>query len=311
MQSTLNPNQVEPRDIRLDTSDAARVARAAGEAPSLAPEAVRHALDAHARAASSDGAGAAVPPVDTTFRPAVDNVRIAGDRGAMGKRVLRGVAGFVFTVCVGVAVVAFQESPYGDVAKQTIRQTAARWVPQFVPASWLSSDPEVAAEPNASTDQAAATNAAPPQQTASAQATADAGAPTAAGLSPDLTQLLQSMAHDLATVEQGIEQLKASQDQLARDNAKAVEQLRASQEQMARLIAKATAEQNRARLAALPPRPAAVNPTAFPARRPVSALPPPQTIAPPPVSAPPPAATQPPAEDAQVSSAPRPPMPVH
>jgi hypothetical protein len=36
--------------------------------------------------------------------------------------------------------------------------------------------------------------------------------PTAAALSPELTQLLQSMARDLATLGQGIEQLRASQD---------------------------------------------------------------------------------------------------
>jgi hypothetical protein len=46
------------------------------------------------------------------------------------------------------------------------------------------------------------------------------------------------MARDFATVGQGIEQLKARQEQLARDNASAVEQLKANQEQMARAIAK-------------------------------------------------------------------------
>jgi hypothetical protein len=42
------------------------------------------------------------------------------------------------------------------------------------------------------------------------------------------------MASDLANVEQKIEQLKASQEQMARDNASAIEQLKASQEQTAR-----------------------------------------------------------------------------
>jgi len=48
------------------------------------------------------------------------------------------------------------------------------------------------------------------------------------------------MAHDLATLEQGIEELKTRQEQMARDNANAVEQLKASQDQMARVIAKAS-----------------------------------------------------------------------
>ena len=37
---------------------------------------------------------------------------------------------------------------------------------------------------------------------------------------PELTQLLQNMARDIATVEQGIEQLKASQERMVADNAK-------------------------------------------------------------------------------------------
>ena len=57
--------------------------------------------------------------------------------------------------------------------------------------------------------------------------------------------MLQTMARDLANVEQGIEQLKTSQQQMASDNAKAIEQLKTSQEQMARDNAKA-AEQLKA-----------------------------------------------------------------
>jgi len=71
------------------------------------------------------------------------------------------------------------------------------------------------------------------------------------------------MAHDLATVEQGIEQLKASQERMASDNARAVEQLRASPEEMTRLVARASEQDQRAKTAALPPRPVAT-----PARKP-------------------------------------------
>ena len=51
------------------------------------------------------------------------------------------------------------------------------------------------------------------------------------------------MARDLASVQQEIEQLKASQAELARENARTAEQLKANQEQMARAIANAS-EQN-------------------------------------------------------------------
>jgi hypothetical protein len=86
----------------------------------------------------------------------------------------------------------------------------------------------------------------------SLQTTSQDPAPTVAFMSPELTQRLQTMARDLANLEQGIEQLKNSQElltrdnatvaehlkaalsQLTRDNAAIIEQLKASQEQTAR-----------------------------------------------------------------------------
>ena len=71
------------------------------------------------------------------------------------------------------------------------------------------------------------------------------------------------MTRDLATVGQGIEQLKAGQEQMARDNANAAEQLKAIQEKMARVVAKAS-EQNQ-RPTSAPP----LRPIATPTRKPV------------------------------------------
>ena len=97
-------------------------------------------------------------------------------------------------------------------------------------------------------------------------------------------QLLQSMARDLATLGQAIEQLKVSQQQMARDHVNAVDLLRASQEQMARVIAKtseakaseakAPGQNPRAGVSAPPPRP-----TATPTRKPAPTLPSPQATA--------------------------------
>jgi hypothetical protein len=75
-------------------------------------------------------------------------------------------------------------------------------------------------------------------------------------------------------VQQGIEQLKASQEQTARENAKVAEQLKVNQEQMTRLIAKASEQNLRPRTSAPPPRPVAT-----PIRNPVSTLPSPQARA--------------------------------
>src|SRR6266851_5394636 len=80
--------------------------------------------------------------------------------------------------------------------------------------------------------------------------------------------LLQSMARDLATVGQRIEQLKAS-----------IDQLRAGQQQMSREIAKPfeskASEQNLRRKASAPP----PRPTAASTRKPVPTLPSPQATA--------------------------------
>jgi septal ring factor EnvC (AmiA/AmiB activator) len=107
--------------------------------------------------------------------------------------------------------------------------------------------------------------------------------PAAAPIPPEVTQSLQAMARDLANVQQEIEQLKASQDELARENARTAEQLKASQEQIARAISSASEQNLRpktstatsaatsAAASANPPRP-----VANPARKPVSTLQPTQ-----------------------------------
>ena len=55
---------------------------------------------------------------------------------------------------------------------------------------------------------------------------------------PDQTQLLQTIARDLANLERNIEQLRANQQQMASDNSKAIGELKASQEEMKRALAK-------------------------------------------------------------------------
>jgi Skp family chaperone for outer membrane proteins len=169
-----------------------------------------------------------------------------------------------------------------------------------------------------------AAKAEPPQPAPLAQT-----APPAAALSPELTQLHQSIARDFAAVGQAIEQLKASQEQMARDNASVAEQLKASQEQtvrviaqlseqfkasqeqtardnasvaeqlkasqeqLARVIAKVSEQKPRPRISALPPQP-----TATPTGKPAPTLSSPQATA------------QPKAEKPQVSSASPRPAPV-
>jgi hypothetical protein len=98
---------------------------------------------------------------------------------------------------------AFWESPYGDATKQIV----ARWALSLV------------------------------------QPTLRDPAPTVALMPSELTQRLQTMARDLANLEQGIEQLKNSQDQMTRDNATVAEQLKAALSKLTRDNAAAINEQ--------------------------------------------------------------------
>ncbi|WP_240535765.1 hypothetical protein [Bradyrhizobium sp. STM 3809] len=83
----------------------------------------------------------------------------------------------------------------------------------------------------------------------------------------DLTPLVEKIARDVATLQTGLQDLKASQEQASRDQAKAIEQLQASQDQLARAVRASKTEPTTvgaaARLAPRPPQPPA-RPPRFP-----------------------------------------------
>jgi hypothetical protein len=158
------------------------------------------------------------------FRPAaaaVNNVQVPGDRPSIGRRAVRAFTRFLLTACIGGAGVAWQF--YGDGAKRII----ASWAPQIVlTSSPLLQNPGPPEQPSPPAVQVVDVNAAPTQPAAPAHTAPKGAAPNAPALSPDSAQLLQSMARDLASVGQEIEQLKASQQQMSRDGAKRSEQNR-------------------------------------------------------------------------------------
>ena len=228
MDTTLNPKQTDTRNAvfaRVD-EELANVY----EQLTRADEQIAGMQEQRSRSEP----GAARHPSDhpqtrvNTFRPAVP-----GKRASLGGRAVRGFTGLILTACICVAAIVWQSS-YGDAAKRI----AARWTPQFVATSSLPPEnPEFSAQPRPPAVQPVAAKTASPRPAPLAQTAAEDVAPTAAALSPEVTQLLQSMARDLATAGQGIEQLKASQEQMTRDSASIAEQLKANQEQMARVIA--------------------------------------------------------------------------
>jgi hypothetical protein len=301
MHSTLKLKPTDdPHDIVVVAPDAVQVAPADDEISNLLREAARQYSGQQTHTASNLPAAPPVPPVDTTFRPAAaGNVH----RRSMAGRALRAFAALLLAACIGVAGIAWQS----DAAKKMIAKVATQLV-------LTSSDPSEqsgsSAQPAKPAVEIAAASAASGQPVPLAQTASEAVAPAAAASSADSSQVLQSMARDLASAGQEIEQLKAS-----------IEQLKASQQQMSRDMAKTSenkaSEQNvRPRLSALPPRPAAA-----PARRPIAPYPPrqaataptyPQAAAPyvPRQIEPQPQTTAPPQADPELSSVPRPPMPL-
>jgi hypothetical protein len=177
---------------------------------------------------------------------------------------LRVLVGLPLAACIVAAALVLRSS-YGGGAKLDV----TRWAPQLVSTGSLT--PENApppAQPAPSIVQVAAAGEAPPattpvapivSQDATPPATPAAptvsqdttptaprpppttpqdAMPSAAAALPDHTQLLQTIATDLANMKRDIEQLKANQQQTASDNSRAIEQIKASQEEMKRQIAR-------------------------------------------------------------------------
>jgi hypothetical protein len=294
MQSTLNTRQTDdPHDFVVVPPDAIRVVPSDDELSHVLRNAARHLGDTQPHAESGLPDHAAVPPVDTSFRAtAVDNL-LPRQRASLGGWALRGLMAFLFAAFTGAAGIAWQF--HGGPVKQAI----AEWAPPQLLAL-ASSQP--AQEPAAS---------APGVETAAADApvvppAAEAAAPAAAAPSGEPSQLIQSMARDLASAGQEIEQLKAS-----------IAELKAGQQQIAREIAKGSEQNQRPRVSSAPPRPVAAHaphkpPMPYPPRQAAAspAFPPSAPyVPPPPQSTAPPQASAYPA-DPGISSVPRPPMPV-
>lgn len=190
-------------------------------------------------------------------------------RPSRGRPLLRGFIGVVAAACIIGGALALQSS-YGATAGPAI----ARWAaPYLGSVSWLPlAKPEQVTQPMPSGVRLAAADAAPPPAMPLAQAGTQDAAPPPVTL-PELAQLLQTMTRDLATVQQGIDELKASQERLANDNTKIAEQVRASQDQLTRLATRVSEQEQRAARAAVPPPPPPPRPVAEPARRPAPASP--------------------------------------
>ena len=180
-------------------------------------------------------------------------------RPSRSRPALRGFIGLLLTA--GICTAAFAWHSYGETARPMI----TRWMPQLAAASALPEEtPKLAAEPTPPGVQLAAADTAISQLPAPVQSVAQD--PAASPTPSETAELLQTMARDLASLRQEVEQLKAGQEALARETAGNAEQLRETREQTARAIA-SISEQNQRRAPIAPPLP-----VANPARKPASAL---------------------------------------
>jgi hypothetical protein len=330
MQSGVKPTATDgPRDFVVIPFDQVKVAPSDAEITDLLRTAARQHSETEVRAALEAEAQAPVPAVDTTFRATAVNDDVPRRKGSFGRRAMRALVALL--VAAGITGAALGWQFFGYATKKAV----GRWLPQMALTSSLTldklgfgseskpSDKPADAQADAAPAQVVASDT--PVQNATDGTASDNAAANAAAPSSDPAQQLQSMARDLASANQEIETLKAS-----------IAELKASQQQMARDLSKATdklAEQGaKAKIANAPPHPAVPRKPAA-TYSPSASYSPSPTPAPPPAYrpapssyaaqasvAPSPAAAQPyvppppiplqPADPGIVGAAPRPPMPV-
>ena len=291
----------DPHDAVQISPDIVLASRPLSVAPALAPEIkprpepkidpaflLKPRMNPEPRFSTVAEPQAATPSVDTAVRVAASDGLSRQKRSSAGKWLRGAFVTMLFAGGSAAATVAWDK--HGD----TARQMLAEWTPAL--ASLLPSTsqtaPVAAAQAAPPADQAATDQAA--DQTAAPPATqVAAAAPTTT--QSDAAPSVQSMTRDLAAMAQQIEQLKAN-----------IAELKAGQEQMAREMAKPSAPKPvadarprvdpRAQMSALPPRPAAppvrkpkpvVSQTYMPAYSPAPLAPPPPSHA---SAVPPPAA---------------------
>jgi hypothetical protein len=168
---------------------------------------------------------------DTTHRPTAGHIPQRSS-GSTGARVLIALA---VATCIGGAAFASRSSG-GEAA----RGVMAPWLQSYMSPSWMSvSKPSALAQQGASPIRLAAVGTDLLQAVPVVQDVAASPGAIPAPSSGEVMQTLQTMAHDIATMQQGIEQLKANQAQIAADNARAIEQIRANQDQLRQAFASA------------------------------------------------------------------------
>ena len=133
------------------------------------------------------------------------------------RRLSRSVSGLLALGSIGVAILAWQSS-HGQVSPETAASVSIK--KQETPANPAKNSLEAATK----------TNAAPFEPVLQATPEASPISSVPATMAPELVQQVQMIAHELAHLEQGIDQLKAAQAQMVRGNGELADHLKATQE---------------------------------------------------------------------------------
>jgi len=280
MQSMQKPKPTDdPHDVLVVAPDAvkvapdaakvahalAKVAAAHEEFFSLAPDELRAPSGSHDQVEPVFLPGVAVPPVDPNFRATskVNNVLVKSRGRSMMKQAMRAGTALLLAASIGGAAAAWRY--HAEEAQQII----AEWTPLFAGKSSQSAEksglsaPAVLAAADADAQNTSPAQPVPEQPAPQAPTAAATAAPAAAAIAkpaaaaPAATEAaapanqarsLETMARDLANAGQEIDKLKAT-----------VEQLKASQQQLVAMVSeKAAATQTqRSKKPASPPRPGA------------------------------------------------------
>ena len=182
----------------------------------------------------------------------------ASGRAPLRNRLKRVSVGLLVMAGVIGAVVVWQRFD-GDTAKAMV----ARFTPGFLTDAPATQDDQEAAQGAGSMTVGTAADGTPSSDARSAMADTPAapldrttpepdGQQTTASVSPDMASTIEKMSRDIATLGQGIEELKASQEQLSRDSAKATEQFKASEDQLIRMLLRVSEQQTPQPKAAVP-----------------------------------------------------------
>jgi hypothetical protein len=142
-----------------------------------------------------------------------------------GRPMLLAFVGFLLAICIFGAAFA---SRYGNDAKAIM----ARWAPPAPIAHLEASGPP--GPTKSLIAQAADAGKQPSPPAAPSQKEMKDVPSTGAATSADLAQSLTTISHDLASINEKLDQLKSSYDQTLREHADAIQQLKTTQEQSAR-----------------------------------------------------------------------------